>query len=187
METTFSRVRVAMEGLRPYLRFRPHSGRLWLDLILLLVVGALHHTVLPSLTRSLVPIDLMTPWLVTVFVLETLPRAALLALFGALIVETHTAAPAGLYIVAYWVILVALYLTRGTLSWRHAFPWVVTFLLSQAWVIGFETFVLSVSSGGFPFGIKYVVSQVARLLISVPLGLLLCQHFMVSGLHEETA
>lgn len=188
MELTYSRLRLAAAQLGPFLRsIGPHSGRLWLDLVLLLVVGALHHTVIPSLTGSLVPVDLMTPWLVTALVLETLPRGALLAAVAAMILETHTAAPAGLYLCAYWVVAVTLYLTRSTLSWRHAFPWLVTFFVSQLWVIVFETFVIAVSAGSLVLELSYVAAQTARLLFGILIGMVLCRRFMNSDVSEEAA
>jgi len=187
METTLTSSRSLKGRLKNALHFSPCTGYLGLDVALLLVVGALHFTVLPCLTRSWVLIDLMTPWLVTTFVAAKLPRAALLGLLGALILETHSAAPAGLYICAYWVILVALYLTRGTLSWRHAFPWLVTFVLSELWVIGFETFVLTVDAGLSPLAPHYLITQAVRLVLAVGIGLWLSQRFMATGIAEEAA
>ncbi len=187
METTLSRVKFALSAARPWLRFRPHSGRLWLDLIYLLIVGALHFTMIPTLTGSWLPIDLMTPWLITCFVSEPLPRGALLGLAGAIILETHSAAPAGLYVCAYWVIATVLYFTRFTLSWRHIFPWVVTFFLGEIWVVGFETFVGAVNEGGYQFDWKFVLAQIARVLAAVALGLLLSHRVRLSGVAEEVA
>lgn len=185
MEHTLSRVREAAAQVRPWLVPRPASGKLALDVIFLLLVGALHHTVLPSLFGSVVLIDLMTPWLVTTFVASPLPRAIVTLIVGALILETHSAAPAGMYIAAYWVVCVALRLTRSTLSWRHAFPWLVTFLVAEAWVILFETFVMAVSEGQLQLSFGYVLSQLVRLAVSAFFGMLLSHRLMMMGIGEE--
>lgn len=185
MDATMSRARVVAAWLKPWIALRPTSGRLALDVIFLLVVGALHHTVLPSLVGGVILVDLMTPWLVVTFVAAPLPRAALIGMLGALILETHSAAPAGLYICSYWVIAVVIRLTRSTLSWRHAFPWMVTFFVTELWVVAFETFVLAVSEGAFRFGVGYFGSQMVRILAATALGMLLCQRAMQSGAVEE--
>lgn len=187
MDTTLSRLRHATAAALPWVKIRPYTGRIVLDLVFLLIVGALHETVLPSLVGSVLLVDLMTPWLVTTFVAAPLPRALLLGTFGALILETHSAAPAGLYVTVYWMIAVVLRITRGTLSWRHAFPWAVTFLVSELWVILFESFVIGVGDGGNPFDLRYVLTQAARLVASVLLGMLLCRRFMELGVGEEPA
>jgi hypothetical protein len=192
MENGLSHLMLSIKSVRPTLSLRPHTGRLWLDLLYLLVIGALHHTVLPSLSRSLVVVDLMTPWLIACFVTETLPRGALLGLVGAMIVETHSAAPAGLYVCAYWVIAVVLYLTRSTLSWRHAFPWVVTFAVGELWVVGFESFVTAVNAGGQPTSAPLAFVDWSRLalggtrvIIAVALGMLISQRLRTIDFEED--
>lgn len=185
MEDTFSRLRETAVHVRPWLVPRPASGKLYLDILFLLLVGALHHTILPSLFGSFVLIDLMTPWLVTTFVAAPLPRAIVTLIVGALVLETHSAAPAGMYIAAYWVICVALRLTRSTLSWRHAFPWLVTFIVAEAWVILFETFVMSVSEGQLRLSFGYVVAQLVRLAVAAFFGMLLSHRLMTIGVGED--
>lgn len=184
MELALPKLGRLQEATRALLRFRPYSGRLWVDIILILFVGALHHTVLPSVTRSLVLIDLMTPWIVTTLVVAPLPVGATLALLGAVVLETHSAAPAGLYLCSYWVILAVLHLTRSTLSWRHAFPWLVTLVVSQVWVMSFETLVLLIGDSALTG--RYVFAQIFRLLLGTLCGWWLCQPFMLSGAYEET-
>ncbi len=157
---------------------RPYTRRLWLDLVYLLVIGAVHHTVLPSFTRHLFVIDLMTPWIVATFVVASLPRAAILGGCAALILETHSAAPAGLYICAYWIIAVVLHLTRSTLSWRHIFPWLVTLALSELWVMIFESFVSGVNEGAVRFDPMHLAKQGLRLLTSTLAGLLMAKRII---------
>ncbi len=174
-----------VETVLPHLKFRPASGKLWLDALCLLIVGALHFTIIPTLTGSWLAVDVMTPWLVTVFVVEKLPRAAFIGLVGSIVLETQSSTTAGMYVCAYWVTLCVLQLTRATLSWRHIFPWVVTYLLSAIWVIGFETFVGAVYESGYQFDAKFLTAQFARVLAAMLIGLILSHRFRTLGLAEE--
>lgn len=164
-----------MATVAPYLVPRPYTQKLWLDLFFLLVIGALHHTVLPSFTRHMFSADLMTPWIVATFVVASLPRAILLGGCAALILETHSAAPAGLYLCVYWVIAVVLHLTRSTLSWRHIFPWLVTFAASELWVMVFESFVSIMRDGTVHFDPMYLARQGLRMLTSTLVGLVMAR------------
>ncbi len=185
MDTTKERLKTAWISVLPHLRLRPYSGKLWLDVICLLVVGALHFTIIPTVTGSWLAVDVMTPWLVTVFVVEKLPRAALIGLVGSIILETHSSTPAGMYVCAYWVMLCVLQLTRATLSWRHIFPWVVTYLVTEIWVIGFETFVGAVYESGYQFDWKFLSGQIARVVAAMLIGLVLSHRFRTLGIAEE--
>ena len=185
MDQTLGRLRTAWIQVKPLLSFSPVSGYLWLDTIMLLLVGTLHHTLLPSITHGVFAIDLMTPWLVTTLVCETLPRGLFLAGIGALILETHSATPAGFYLCTYWVIAVAIHLTRGTLSWRHAMPWAFTFGLSQLWVVFFATFVLAVNAGSSIFTWMYLRVQCETLLTGIALGMLFCHRYLGTGIKGE--
>ena len=167
---------------RASLHLRPYSGRLWLDCLLVLVVAALDTSILPSMFGSLTNIDLMTPWLVTALVHAPLPSGALLAGLGALLMEAHGSAPAGLYLVAYWLIAVLIYLCRSTLSWRHAFPWLVTYGIAEVWVTGFEAFVLTVKAGSLPGDFGFFARAVAQILLAVGIGALLCRRSLTDGL-----
>jgi hypothetical protein len=185
MDETLQRFKGYAAQAAPYFRVRPASGKLWLDAVFLLFVGVLHHAVAPTFTGNWLYLDLITPWLVVHFVTQSLPRAALLGAIGALILETHVAAPAGLYFCAYWVIIVTLQLTRSTLSWRHAFPWLVTMAAAQAWVIGFETFVRLVNEGPGTFRLEDLLHQLTRLIAASLIGLLLARRFITGDENEE--
>jgi hypothetical protein len=172
------RFRAFGEALAPYVALRPYTHKLWLDVCFLLIIAALHHTVLPSFTRHLFVVDLMTPWIVATFVVATLPRAIFLGGIAALLLETHSAAPAGLYLCAFWVIAVVLHLTRSTLSWRHVFPWLVTLAASELWVMIFESFVSGVSEGSLRFDAVHLARQGLRLFTSTFAGLILARRII---------
>ena len=185
MEQTIGRLRFAWIQLKPLLKFRPVSGRLWLDTFELLLVGTLHFTVLPAMTRGLIAIDLMTPWLVTTLVCVSLSRGVFLAAFGALILETHSIAPAGFYLCSYWVITVVIQLTRSTLSWRHVMPWLITFSVSQIWLVAFFSLVLAVNAGSSSFDWRFLRTQSEMVISGVAIGMLLCRRFLAGAVMSE--
>lgn len=178
MELTLARLKDISTRIASELALAPHTGRLWLDIVLLFACALLQHAILPTATRGLVPIDLMTPWLVIGFVQQPLLRSLVLLVIGALLVELHSAIPAGLYIAALWVVCATIMLFRSSLSWWHAFPWVVTFALSELWIVAFESFAHSISAGGWTLGPLDIGREALRILLSVGLGMILCQRFL---------
>lgn len=186
MDDTMQRFKGYAAQAAPFVRLRPATGRLWLDIIFLLVIGVVHNAIAPTFTGNWLFLDLITPWLTVHFVTQSLPKAALLGAIGALMIETHTAAPAGLYFCAYWVVIVTLQLTRSTLSWRHAFPWLVTMTATEAWVIGFESFVRLVNEGTGAFHLEDLLRQSTRLVAAALFGLFLARRFITGNADEET-
>ena len=182
-----NRLSQKLAGFRGYLLPLPATGRLWLDLVYLIVVGAVHFTVFPSLTQSFFVVDLMTPWIVVTMIAQPFPRGALIGAVGALVLETHSVAPAGIYITAFWVIGVVVNLTKSTLSWRHVFPWFVTLVLAEIWVMAFESFVQGIyDTGGtmLRFGPAHLAHESFRLVFSTAFGLLIAHRFMRADLSE---
>lgn len=186
MERVPSQPRLSLASLKPLLRPHPYTALMWVDIFFLLLVGALHSTIIPSIFGRYAIVDLMTPWLVCTFVAAPLLRSIVLGTLGAFILETHAASPAGMYMTAYWVIMAALWLTRSTLSWRHAFPWAVTFFISELWVVIFETFVMAVSEGTFHLNFIQALHQCVRIGCATGIGMALSLRFMALGVGEES-
>lgn len=186
MELTLSRLKDIRTRIATELALAPHTGRLWLDIALLFACALLQHAILPTVTQGLVPIDLMTPWLVIGFVRQPLLRSVVLLLVGGMLVELHSAIPAGLYIAGLWVICAAIQLFRASLSWWHAFPWMVTFTLSELWLVIFESFASSVSAGGWTLAPLDLLGELSRIILSVALGMILCQRFLHAPIGEGT-
>jgi hypothetical protein len=162
---------------------RPNTGFLWLDIFYLLLVGALQFSIIPSLLGRYVYVDLLTPWLVINFVNQSLARSTVLAVIGALIIETHNAAPAGLFICIYWITLNLIHLVRDTLSWRHATPWIATFVLSELWVVLGEYFLTVIVRGSFEMDMVFYLVTLLRMLLAVGTGLLIVKFWL--GFLEE--
>ena len=185
METTLSRLKDYRTRLGELFESAPYTGRLWLDLLLLFLCVVLQHAILPTLTMELIPIDVMTPWLVVGFVSQPLMRSSIMLALGALLVELHTAAPAGLYLCGFWVIAVTLWMVRSSLSWWHAFPWIVTFTAAELWIVLFESFVRSIAAGSFNFVPVDLAKETLRIGLSVGIGMILCRPFMRAELVED--
>jgi len=158
--------------LLPYLVPKPWTGKLWLDVIYLLAVAAVAQALLMSGPLATLHIDVLTPWLVTGFVLQSLPRATVLAVIGGLALELHSTAPAGMYICVYWVTAATIALVRNTLSWRHSVPWLVTMLAATAWLSVFEGFVASLTRGSGVIDLVYCLQQLTRIASAAGIGMI---------------
>jgi hypothetical protein len=158
--------------LAPYLIPKPWTGRLWLDLTYLLACAAVSQALLSDGPLAGLNLDLLTPWLVTGFILQPLPAAILLGLVGGLVLETHSTAPAGLYVCIYLVAAVVIGLVKNTLSWRHSVPWLVTMLSTAAWFVLFEGFVASVLKGPEILTPMYLLQQLTRIMSVAGIGMI---------------
>ncbi len=166
-------------------KLSPNSGKLWVDILLLFIVSALHFSILPSLLGGYIYLDLITPWLITTFVLSPLGKSIILAVIGGWVMETHSVAPTGIYICIYWMVAVGVHVTRSTLSWRHMTPWVLTYFASGFWVFLFESFLQGLSEASMLLNLHYLYMQLSELAFTVIVGLLLTERFRRSGILEE--
>lgn len=152
------------------IRIRPDSGKLWLDFIFLVLIATLQLAIIPSIFGQYLAVDLLTPWLVVCFVRQRQTTSVFLAFFAALILETHTSTPSGLYFCVYWITLTIIHFVKDSLSWRHNIPWMVTIFCAQLWLIIFECFVILFLRSMDSFNLLFVVNCIFRLLFSVVFG-----------------
>lgn len=185
MEESTSKLRLVARAVRPYMMFRPYTGHLWLDFFLLLVVSALHFTILPTIIGKIVLVDLLTPWLLTYFISAPFKKSLVIGVLTALIMETHTSAPAGMYLSLYWVALVTLWLIRVSLSWRHTFPWVVTFAAGELWIVFSEFFVHSVTLSAVSLTVTDLVEYLTRIAFAVGAGMIFSTRVRREGILED--
>ncbi len=165
-------------------RLRPNSGSFAKDLLFLLVICFIQLTILPYLFGSLGYLDLITPWLVITFIRQRHWQATILAVVGAITLETRLAVPAGLYICAYWILANVIILVRPALSWRYKTPWLVSYALAALWVMLFEVFVinfLQTASLTQPF---YIAQQIIRFLVTISFGMYLSREWMTIDAEE---
>lgn len=159
-----------IKELLPQLRFRPDTGRLWLDLIFLLAIIIVQITIIPSLLGRYL-LDIVTPWLVVCFVRQSLAKATFLAFIAAITLENHSSAPAGLYLCTYWILLNTIIFFRPNLSWRHNISWIVVFTISELWLIAFEIFLVIFTGGSEMFNIYLLLEKTVSLLLAVTMGM----------------
>lgn len=157
---------------------RPATGILWADILWLLVIGAFDTYMLPALTDNMLAFRLMTPWLVVTFVVAPTERSFIALIVGSLLVETSTGAPRGLYLTGYWVVFAILSLSRKTLSWRHAVPWIVTFFFSSFFLSNFETALIFLRQDPNQLDFFHFAKQTIRVTFCVVVGMSLAQPWM---------
>lgn len=150
---------------------RPDCGNFLLDLLHLLMLASIEQTMIPHQTLGIFRIDLLTPWLFVFFVFAPLHKSLPLAIIAGLLQETRSIAPAGMYMSAYWSVAVTLHFIRHTLSWRHTGPWAVTIISCMAWIVAFETLVISVTQDPGRLGVKYAATQILRTAMATAIGL----------------
>ena len=92
-------------------------------------------------------VDVLTPFLVIKCIELKELRSGILMLLAATILEHHGSYPRGMYLSAYWVLLVSLYLMRHHLSWVNRRTWAFVFITSSLWIFSFERFVLVLKLG----------------------------------------
>ena len=157
---------------------RPHTQKLWLDVLFVLFIAAIHMTILPSVLGKYVKVDLITPWLVIHFVVQRPFPATILAMISAFTLESHSAVPSGIYLCIYWIMGNVIMQVRTNLSWRHNIPWLAAFALAELWVILFETFVLVFTAGINMLTFTYLGAQLTRMISGVAFGFCICQPWL---------
>ena len=185
LEDILKKSKIDWEKVAFYTYPRPYSGKLWLDVLFLLLIASIEQAVFPRGLFGYIPIDLICPWLIASIILQPFHGALLQAFLGAWILETSTVAPAGMYLCIFFVFAIVIHLVRNSLSWRHRVPWAVTVFLSMMWIVLFESFVIAITRNSQQLGFEYCLSQFARLLISTAFGYLLALDWIRSRHLEE--
>lgn len=156
-------------SLQEFLTRRLPAKYLTWDLAYLFVLAWLQLHFLPHILGASV-IDLITPWIVAYIVFAPLNRSIVLALCASALLETHSLAPAGMYVCIYWVTSVALVSVKDTFSWSRRGPRISAFLAAELWLCTFE-FLLIIIRGDFPqHQAIYTIYQVIRITIAVIFG-----------------
>ena len=165
---------------------RPLPEALGFDLLYLVQLLILQDFVLPQILGNKVFIDLLTPWLVIVFVFRNPLRIFTLGFFAVLFLETHSGLPRGLFACLYWVLGVSLYYIRHHISWASFLPWGVVFCVCQLLVLVLEFLAywtqnfspLSFISGSF-------FLSLFNSLLSCAFGLFIIYKFRLDTLEEH--
>lgn len=158
---------------------RPGRGRFVPDSLSLLFIVSLQTLIIPSVT-GVQYIDLVTPWLVYNFIVLGTTTAMVQGFIGAIALEGHGSSPAGLYLCSYWIMGLCIIMVKKHISWRNLMPWITTLMVSQLWILLFETFVFLVKTSSFEF---FNLSSVSRILVRLmfTFGMV----FLLSGIKPE--
>ncbi len=120
------------------------DDRFFLQLLMLVPLVVLQLGILPALLAGYVVCNVITVWVVLNAVLLRLPQALTLALLLALLLETHSAAPRGLYLCAYGTLVGALHLVKGLVIWNMRSAWLVVIAAAELWLLVLEGVAMSV-------------------------------------------
>ena len=162
------RARQILQMLRP----RPASGNFGLDLLMLVLVAGFQYSVSSSGPLRLAGLDLITPWLVISAIRLRNLQANILAICGALIVESHHSVPAGMYLCIYLILTNVILQAREAISWRQRIPWIMTFSTAGVWVVCFTIFVVLFAAGTSGLSWTLLISSLLRLFWIIAIGLL---------------
>ena len=123
---------------------------------------------MPSNTR----IDLITPWITIACIVKPPLRCFLLCAFAALLVESHSTIPHGLYLYVYAGIGSVLLGVRKHISWQSTIAIPVALWATQAWIFSWELTVILTQNHGEPLQVERLGLDFAvRMLVVSVLGL----------------
>jgi hypothetical protein len=163
----------------------PHHEEWFFSCLGILILAFIQCFIFPSITKGSLHGDLLTPWLVVLFVHHPPVRSFFLCLLAALILETQAAIPFGLYFCAYGGLGSILYLTRGHISWQNVLPWVVIFPLAEIWIISFEILECLSKVGETEFfTMDFFVFQLLRIAFTLGFGFFIMWKWNIFT-HEE--
>ncbi len=156
----------------------PHTGKLWLDIVYLILLIALQVSVLRTITGAFRVIDLITPWF-AISVLRKRPvTATVYAVFAGFILESQYTLPMGTYFCAYWIISNLIVQVRPALSWRYSSSWLALFGFASLFVAVFELFMVLFISGKLPTDPMYFGAAALRILVAIAFGMVLCRQWL---------
>jgi hypothetical protein len=150
---------------------RPFGANPWIDVGYIAAITILQTAILPTFLPKQLVTDLLTPWLAVAVVLLPTHRAIPLILLSALLIETRSAAPAGLYITAYWILGTVVTLSRNAISWNNRAPWLSLVIFSEVWIFGAEYLVALLAGQEASMDYRLYLYQAARIAMSAFFGL----------------
>ncbi len=157
-----------------------------LELLYIAELLILQDFILPQIFGHKLFIDLLTPWLVILFVFRSPAHVFLIATAAVLLLETHAGLPRGLLVCFYWSLGIGIHFIRQQISWSSPLPWISVLLLSQAGLAVLET--LSYWTQNFStiyFSHISFVSLIVNRLISCMVGLYIVLYFRLDTLQEH--
>ena len=172
------------EGLRSLIEdiramhFLPNSGSFARDLIYILCACFLQLVIIPSFSSGYFTFDILTPWLVITAIRQHAPAVTALTCVAALTIEMHGSAPAGMYLILYWIMINTMIQIRSTLSWRHSVPWVVSYFAAALWVHGGTALTLFLLRAPAEVDWQFLLEQLVKVVSAVVIGYLMCREWL---------
>jgi hypothetical protein len=140
------------------------------DSVRLLVLMAIDLAVVGSFPPYRL-VDLTTPYMAFLFISRPAPRSLLLLLIAGITLEHHGSMPAGSYVCAYLMAMTVITLMRHQVAWRSYFPWMVTLVGVQGWVVLFELFMYLIKDPSFfAHNLPFLFSQGLKMLWALAMG-----------------
>ena len=119
-------------------------NKTYLQLLVLVPLAVLQLAILPRLLPGYVLCNLLTVWVVVSTVLLRLTPAITIALLAALLLETHSAAPRGLYLCAYGTLVGVLHMTKGLVTWNLRSAWLAVIVAAELWLLVLESIAVNI-------------------------------------------
>jgi hypothetical protein len=160
-------------------------GYLGLDFLYLAELLILQDLILPQVFGHKLFIDLLTPWLVMVFVFRAPWRMFTVAAGAVLLLETHSGFPRGLFACLYWILGVFLFYVRHHISWASFLPWALVFSLSQVLVVGLKSVSYWTLNFNSTFLIQSLLSNLVGISLSTIFGLFVIYKSRLDTLEEQ--
>jgi hypothetical protein len=164
--------------------YAPGQGSLKSDLGVFFVVVFLQNVVLPSMDLGHLKFDLYIPWLVICLLRMHIERAMLFFLLVILLMESSTAAPSGLFLVAYSIIGIILHILKYQISWRRTISWIYAMAAATTLLGSLEAMALYLSEPSRQMGF-YALTWGSRVAINSLLVFLLPTHWLSDDWMEE--
>ena len=143
-----------------------HS-KTYLQLLMLMLSAVLQLAILPHLLPGYLLCNLLTVWVVVSAVLLRLAPAMAIALFAALLLETHSAVPRGLYLCAYGTLIGVLHMSKGLVMWNLHSAWLAVMVTAELWLLLWESIAVNVPTAAlFTHSGKYALRLGGTCLVA---------------------
>ena len=129
--------------------------------------------------------DLVTPTITLLAIKSKLRHALALAIIAGCLIETHSAAPLGLYISSYWLITVVIKYIKPHISWRYASSWIYIFFASQMLVVTMTTITLYLNYKEIDFRLDYFGQSLFQIMIAIIIFQMLPPKWLEGDFGEE--
>ena len=156
--------------LSPYFYLNYKSQYLSHHISYIIILGFLEFSFFPKILPSYLHFDLLTPWLVLIYISQPHLRALLLGTFICITKEAHFIVPAGYFFVPYIMIGCLVFLIREHISWEKNTSWTFMILIGQMIMTALH---LAINPINDSTSLAYYTSHGLQFMSSITLGFLM--------------